>query len=131
MTDPDPRVAAVCRELERGDLRTVAAALDAERLLDRILTGLAGDADPAGVAADLDEFDARLIEFGIAGGLVAPTQRVYRPSPPTADDPHPAFDLWTCPTDRCSRWQPVEPGAAEAPGCALQGVPMARKGISA
>ncbi len=127
MTELAQRTAALCRELDRGDLQAIVDELGADPLLRRILDALAPDGDPATLTADLDALDAHLVDYGIAGGLLPPTQRQYQPSPAAAGDEHPVVEVWACPAGRCDRWQPVDPSTVDEPRCAVRGVPLARK----
>lgn len=129
MPDLAERIAAVCRELERGDLPGIAAAIGAEDVLARVLAALAPGGDTTALADDLDTLDAKLIAYGIPGGLVPPTHRAYQPNPAVGGGPHPAFTVWACPTGQCDRWQPAVPAGA-VPTCAAKGIPFARKQIS-
>ncbi|GAA4081230.1 hypothetical protein HNR30_001840 [Nonomuraea soli] len=122
------RIAAVCREMERDDLREIVAERDAGALLDRILAALAPGGDTTTLERDLDDLDAHLVAYGIPGGLVPPRWRAYRPSPVAADGPRPKITVWACPTASCARWLPV---AGAVPRCSVRDVPLVEKEISA
>lgn len=127
MSDLAQRTAALCREMEGGDLQVIVEEIGAGLVLRRILAALVPDADTTTLEADLDELDAHLIEYGIAGGLLPPTPRQYRPTPTTAGSNHPAFEVWACPAARCSRWEPTSPSTEDGPACAVSGIPLVRK----
>lgn len=127
MSDLAERTAVLCREMESGDLQAIVAEVGAEPVLRRILDALASGADTTTLAADLDALDAHLIDYGIAGGLLPPTQRRYQPSPTAAGSQHPVVEVWTCPAARCNRWQPIDPSTMDEPACAVGGEPMVRK----
>ncbi len=133
MPDLAQRIAAVCREMERGDLQAIVAEIGAELVLQRVLLALTAAAAPDAIALgdDLDALDAQLIAYGIPGGLVAPTRRTYQPSPSAAGEPHPAIAVWTCPVRRCNRWLPQDPVAENGPVCTVRGTPMVEKRLSA
>jgi hypothetical protein len=77
MPEAAQRLAALCREIAGGDLRAIAAEIDAEPLLDRIIAALAGGADAATLRPALDQLDAGLVVYGVPGGLVPPAWRNY------------------------------------------------------
>lgn len=129
MPDLDQRLAALCRELERGDLHAIATEISAMPLLDRILAALAGgagDRASAALASDLDELDARLIDYGILGGLLPPDWRLYEQNPAAAQ-PAPAVEVWGCPGGRCTRWLPADDLTGQPPQCPAQGEPMTKR----
>jgi hypothetical protein len=129
MADFAERAAAVCRELARGDLASIAAEIGAGDTLDRIVAALSRGGEPGSLAAELDELDTILIRNGVAGGLMPPSQRTYRVNP-AATAEYPALEIWTCPTQRCHRWQAIDGDEDSGPACAIQGMPMSRKRIS-
>nr|CEL23033.1 hypothetical protein [Kibdelosporangium sp. MJ126-NF4] len=128
-SDVPERVAAVCLELERGDLQAIVAEIGAEDVLRRVMAALAPGADTSTLTDDLDALDARLIAYGIPGGLLPPTQRTYQPNPAARGGPYPAFTVWVCPTGHCNRWQPADLPGGAVPSCAAQGIPFIRKQI--
>jgi hypothetical protein len=130
MSDLVQRTAALCREMESGDLQTIVEEIGAGPILQRILDALAPGADTTTLGADLDALDTHLIDYGIAGGLLPPTQRQYQPSPTAAGSHHPAVEVWACPMAQCNRWQPVGSSTEDGPECAVRGVPLIRKLIS-
>ncbi|TYB45526.1 hypothetical protein [Actinomadura chibensis] len=126
MPDDADRLSALCRALELGELQEIAAEDGFEPLLDRIVAALADGAEAP--AADLDALDARLVAYGVPGGLLPPTWRQYRPNPAATGAPAPAAELWACPTGRCARWTPRADGPP--PTCAVSGEPLAERRLA-
>ncbi|BCJ75766.1 hypothetical protein CS0771_53100 [Catellatospora sp. IY07-71] len=128
MPDLDRHIAALCRELESGDLADIAAEIDAQPLVDRLVAALAAGGGHGTLAADFDELDRRLIAYGIAGGLVPPAHRVFVPNPAAQQPQQVTVEVWACPSARCPRWLQVADGAE--PACGVDGAPMIRKQVT-
>ncbi|MFI6317666.1 hypothetical protein ACIBG8_09110 [Nonomuraea sp. NPDC050556] len=126
MPDQADRLSALCRALELGELQEIAAEDGFEPLLERIVSTLTSGAVVA--EADLDALDAKLIAYGVPGGLLPPTWRRYQPNPAAAGAPAPAIEVWVCPTGRCARWTPRTDETP--PRCAIAGEPLAGRRLA-
>ena len=130
MAEPGELVAALCRELEQGDLQSIADQAGAAEILTRIIGALRNGTEPPALAAEWDELQEALIRYGIDGGLVPPAKLLYRSSPAAAGDGHPVIEVWACPGGRCSRWH-VAADTADPPTCAVnEGAALVRRRIS-
>jgi hypothetical protein len=116
------RIAKVCVELGRSDLRALAAEAGADAVLERIL-GYVGNGVPDAerAAADLDALEDALARLGVDG--LTHDIRQYRPVPGTSI--HPPVHRWMCPQRCCLRTE-GDTAAQTAPVCAITGVALER-----